>query len=209
VAYLFFDVETTGLPRDWKAPPGTGDNWPRIVELAWLLSSGPDDPGQCSSRIVRLPKGATISPEAGAAHGISCWQTQAEGSLLSTVLTDLLFAVQNSEAIVAHNVAFDSPVIESEILRTRAVVPANVLQANSCLEAGLLVWRTWPRICTMQAGTPICLIPGGERGYKWPKLPELYEHLFGCAPEGRLHRAMADVRVTAECFWEMRARGAV
>ena len=34
---FFFDTETTGLPRDWNAPLRDLDNWPRLVQLAWLL----------------------------------------------------------------------------------------------------------------------------------------------------------------------------
>jgi len=33
---LFFDTETTGLPRDWNAPITQTNNWPRMVQLAWL-----------------------------------------------------------------------------------------------------------------------------------------------------------------------------
>jgi len=34
--YLFFDTETTGLPKNWKAPIEDLNNWPRLVQLAWL-----------------------------------------------------------------------------------------------------------------------------------------------------------------------------
>ena len=34
--YTVFDTETTGLPRDWKAPVTQTNNWPRMVQLAWL-----------------------------------------------------------------------------------------------------------------------------------------------------------------------------
>jgi len=34
--YLFFDTETTGLPKKWKAPITDLDNWPRLVQLAYL-----------------------------------------------------------------------------------------------------------------------------------------------------------------------------
>ena len=33
--YLFFDTETTGLPKNWKAPVTDVNNWPRMVQLAW------------------------------------------------------------------------------------------------------------------------------------------------------------------------------
>lgn len=32
--YLFFDTETTGLPKNWKAPVSDLNNWPRLVQLA-------------------------------------------------------------------------------------------------------------------------------------------------------------------------------
>jgi hypothetical protein len=35
--YLFFDNETTVLPRNWKAPVTDLNNWPRVVQLAYLL----------------------------------------------------------------------------------------------------------------------------------------------------------------------------
>jgi hypothetical protein len=35
--YLFFDTETTGLPKSWKAPVTDVNNWPRLVQLAFLL----------------------------------------------------------------------------------------------------------------------------------------------------------------------------
>lgn len=35
--YLFFDTETTGLPRDWNAPVTDLNNWPRMVQIGWIL----------------------------------------------------------------------------------------------------------------------------------------------------------------------------
>jgi DNA polymerase III subunit epsilon len=29
--YLFFDTETTGIPRNYKAPVADLQNWPRLV----------------------------------------------------------------------------------------------------------------------------------------------------------------------------------
>ena len=31
--YLFFDTETTGLPKDFSLPAAADDNWPRLQEL--------------------------------------------------------------------------------------------------------------------------------------------------------------------------------
>jgi len=35
--YLFFDTETTGLPRNWNAPVHNTQNWPRMVQIAWII----------------------------------------------------------------------------------------------------------------------------------------------------------------------------
>ena len=35
--YMFFDTETTGRPRKYKAPVEDLNNWPRMVQLAWLI----------------------------------------------------------------------------------------------------------------------------------------------------------------------------
>ncbi len=41
--YLFFDTETTGLPANYKAHFTDVHNWPRVVQLAWMLA---DDEGK-------------------------------------------------------------------------------------------------------------------------------------------------------------------
>ena len=35
--YLFFDTETTGLPKNWKVPATDLNNWPRMIQLAYLI----------------------------------------------------------------------------------------------------------------------------------------------------------------------------
>ena len=68
--YLFFDTETTGLARNWKAPVTDVANWPRIVQLAWVEC---DDAGAVIGQaewIIR-PDGFTIPLEASRIHGIT------------------------------------------------------------------------------------------------------------------------------------------
>ena len=36
--YLFFDTETTGIPRNYKAPASDFKNWPCLVQIAWLVT---------------------------------------------------------------------------------------------------------------------------------------------------------------------------
>lgn len=36
---LFFDCETTGVPKNYQASYEDVDNWPRVISLAWILTS--------------------------------------------------------------------------------------------------------------------------------------------------------------------------
>jgi len=45
-------------------------------------------------------------------------------------------------------------------------------------------------------------IPDPKWGYKWPKLQELHNHLFGESFE-EAHNAMADIEATKKCFIEL------
>ena len=35
--YIVFDVETTGLPKDYKASPKLFELWPHIVQFSWIV----------------------------------------------------------------------------------------------------------------------------------------------------------------------------
>lgn len=68
--YIFFDTETTGVPKNYKAPSSNTDNWPRLVQLAWILT---DDHGETinSGNLIVKPNGFTIPTEASRIHGIT------------------------------------------------------------------------------------------------------------------------------------------
>lgn len=183
--YLFFDTETTGLPRNWKAPVSDLDNWPRLVELAWILCDEEGHNIESRSAIVR-PNGFQIPTEASAVHGISTARALAEGVELEALLGDFARAVDASRVLVAHNVSFDEKIIGAELLRTD--VPCDFDERE--------------RFCTMKASTELCAIPS-RYGFKWPKLSQLHLRLFGSILEGA-HAAGSDVEVCARCFFEMK-----
>jgi hypothetical protein len=59
----------------------------------------------------------------------------------------------------------------------------------------------------MGLGTGVCKIqnprfPNAKLLYKWPKLSELHQHLFGYIPEN-LHDANVDVEACLKCYLEM------
>lgn len=186
--FLVIDTETTGKPLNYKAPVEDLTNWPRVVQLAWILF---DDSGAELSAAVRIvkPDGWTIPDEAAAIHGISTEKALAEGILIGQVLREMKDVLALTQFLVAHNLDFDRPVAGAEFLRLDNTNPLAALTG----------------FCTMQHGTNVCKLPG-RYGFKWPKLNELHQHLFQAVPEV-LHDAMADARSCGRCFFEMRKLG--
>ena len=187
---LVFDTETTGIPKNWKAPLTDLENWPRLVELAWILC---DDGGQKvddHSAIVR-PDGFTIPADAARVHGITTERAVREGEDLRKVLGAFAEAVARAGTLVAHNMSFDEKIVGAELLRTR--IPST--------------FDGKPRTCTMRSSTAFCGLPG-KYGPKWPTLEELHVALFGVSPDVS-HEAGADAAVCARCFFELRAKGVI
>lgn len=188
--YLIIDCETTGLPRNWKAPAADVGNWPRAIQIAWSLFDKSDALLESAAFMVR-PEGFTIPGDVQRIHGITTERALAEGKSLSYVLNEFSAAARKSGIVVAHNLRFDESVISAEYHRLRLEPP----------------FTEKKRICTMLQSTDLCKIPG-TYGYKWPTLSRLYRELFQCGYE-EAHDAGADVRACAKCFFELKRRGII
>lgn len=186
--YLFFDTETTGLPRNWKAPVSDVNNWPRLIQLAYLYF---DENGNRISGgdFIIKPEGFKIPTDASRIHGISNEKALKEGVLLSDVLQIFQNLIVDSDILVAHNMSFDEKIVGAEFLRLG-------------MENSIPAKR---KICTMQSSTNFCAL-NGPYGYKWPKLSELHYKLFKTGFE-EAHNAAIDINATAKCFWELRRLG--
>ncbi|MDP3882689.1 MAG: 3'-5' exonuclease [Candidatus Staskawiczbacteria bacterium] len=190
--YLFFDTETTGLPRNWRAPVNDLDNWPRIVQIAWETYKNGEK--IISNNFIIIPEDFLIPAESAIIHGITTERAKKEGSLLITALNEFKNQVEQSDFLVAHNINFDEKVAGAEFLRKN--MPNVLLNKKT--------------ICTKEMSTNFCAIPStnGHAGYKWPKLSELHVKLFGEDFKDS-HNASTDAKATAKCFWEMKKRGII
>ena len=188
--YLFFDTETTGLPRNWKAPVTDLNNWPRMIQIAWILC---DDEGSRieSDDFIIKPENFVIPIEASKVHGISTEKAIDEGEDLKKVLILFSKLVDQADFIVAHNISFDEKIVGAELLRKE-------IQSD---------FEEKRKLCTMKASTDYCKLPG-PYGYKWPKLSELHIKLFGVDFD-EAHDASVDINATEKCFWEMRRKGLI
>lgn len=186
--HLFFDTETTGLPRNYKAPVADLDNWPRIVQVAWLVVNESGKEIASAEHIIR-PDGFIIPADAARVHGITTDRAIERGVELVSVLDAMNASITEASVLVAHNVAFDEKILGAEFLRAGF---GNPLELK-------------PRLCTMKGSTSHCQLPG-PYGFKWPTLTELHMVLFG-EPFDGAHSALADVRACARCFFELQTLG--
>ena len=183
--YLFFDTETTGLPINYNEPVEHVENWPRMVQLAWLLYN--EDGEKLDSKdVIIKPEGYTIPKNSVDIHKISTVRAMKEGESLNSVLLQFAEQIEKATAMVAHNINFDEKIVGAEFIRKN--IPHKLYQKK--------------RICTMKESTEYCRLPG-RYGYKWPNLSELHMKLFG-ADFTEAHNAAVDIEITAKCFWKMR-----
>lgn len=183
--YLFFDTETTGLPKNHNAPLSDSRNWPRMVQIAWLLADEDGTEKYIRDYIIK-PEGFVIPPQAVKIHGITTEKANEEGVQLESVLNEFALTINSAEMLVAHNFDFDVKIIGAEFIRKN--ISSRLFKK--------------PFICTMKSTTNFCKIPGNY-GYKWPTLTELYYTLFR-SDFKEAHNALFDVKSLAKCFFELK-----
>ena len=183
--YLFFDTETTGLPKKKHASMHRVANWPRIVELGWVLTDTQGTVVEEEGLLVR-PDGFTVPAASTAIHGITTGQATEQGAEIREVLVRFLLALQQSELICGHHISFDHRVVGAELVR--AGMPVDLLDR--------------PRFCTMEASKTFCRPVAGHHPHPL-SLSALYLHLFN-EPFTGAHRALADAKACAACFFAIR-----
>lgn len=169
---IVVDTETTGTTNLSFANQFNYRQWPRLVEIAWIVF----DEDRIDSRETHLirPNGYEIPPEASRIHGISHEQAYAQGVGIGELLNELQLRFASASAIIAHNLSFDLGIIESEVIRNQShlVIPEK-------------------RVCTMHLGQRYLIKTKGLRSIAPPRLEQLHEALFGSgfAPK---HQAASD-----------------
>lgn len=191
---IFIDSETTGLPRDWKAPASDLDNWPRCLQLAWQVTDHYGNVLEDHKYLIRPDQWEVPKEKFWIDHGFSTEKSLAEGKPMPAVLDHMLHHIGAGEVqiICAHNISFDLKIVGAEMIRYGKKTKPGLKQ-----------------ICTMQHGTELCKLPGKYgKGYKFPKLQELYQYLFN-KDFDNAHDAGGDVTACRLCFFEMVNRSVI
>lgn len=170
---LFFDTETNGLKNNGVCP--------RITQIAWIVV-------ESETEFVYNEKSCLVKPDGWEVpktqffidNNISTERCQEHGVDMPAILDLLIQDIiqYGVEVIVAHNIAFDAPVLVAEMKMY-----------------GKTIGRKLRKLCTM-------LSYSNHYGGKWPKLQEMHVKLFGEEFEGA-HDALDDIKATVKCFFEM------
>ncbi|MFV0365699.1 MAG: DNA polymerase III subunit alpha [Mangrovibacterium sp.] len=182
--FLIFDTETTGLPKNWKAPITDTDNWPRMVQLAWQMHDVQGNFIAAKNHVI-YPDGYTIPEDVVRVHGITTEKAIEIGIPLKEALADFMADVAKSRFIVGHNVTFDVNIVGCELVRKG--MPEELSKH--------------PLVDTMTGSKLFCNLRKNG-ALKNPTLTELHIRLFGVRFE-EAHNAAADVEATSRCFLEL------
>ena len=182
--YLTFDSETTGLPKNFKAPISDSENWPRLVQLAWQINDKEGKLINNKSFLIK-PDNFTIPYNSEKVHGISTQIALEKGIDLIIALKDFEKDLKKCKYIIGHNINFDKNILGAEFYRKN--IESDLLNKIS--------------IDTGHISKQYCNLKGGfGGGLKMPKLIELYEILFG-KKFSDAHDAAYDVNATAKSFF--------
>ena len=173
--YLILDTETTGFAKAGVQP--------RIIQLAFLLLDERYEPVMAYKQLIKPDGWVVPDSDFHRQHGLFQADCEAKGVPIAEAMAKFLEAVQKCKYMIAHNMAYDMPVVASEMIKL------GMKSANKPI-----------KFCTMkdEAVVNFCALPRN----KWPSLQELHLKLFGVGFDGG-HDAWNDVVACAVCFLEL------
>jgi DNA polymerase III epsilon subunit-like protein len=217
---LILDTETNGLPKNRFAPPSQFDAYPAILQLSWAIYTLDETMPEMGlvrteSQDVGLALHPSIPWDAGAAaiHGLSEREAR-HGTSAATALKDLAVALRGVDVVIAHNLAFDKPVIRAagyaEAARggdaaLRSLWPTTIQEFCTMRETRDLLRIPSPYYSAPPDGSP----PQPDK-FKAPKLNELYAWIYGQVYDisgATLHNSASDTDCLAKCVQGLIKRG--
>ncbi|WP_316797540.1 3'-5' exonuclease [Pedobacter agri] len=185
---LFLDTETSGLPKNWKAPYLKKNNWPYIIQIAWIVF---DKKG---NEIIRKNfyikyDAITIDKSSQKIHQITAEFLQENGKSSEVVMTEFYQDIQKFKPlIIGHFIEFDYHMVNVTFQRLGM---ENVLSNLNFY-------------CTMKASKPYVRNPSVEL----LRLNQFYEILFNEKPKD-FHNALSDASNTAKIFYHLLNSGKI
>jgi DNA polymerase III epsilon subunit-like protein len=200
---MIFDVETTGILPRYGLPPVS--EAPHILQLSYMVyDTEKQSVIKTYNTYILISDDVAITEKITSINGITR-EKCATGIPMMDALWAMYADYLQCHRIIAHNIDFDSRMIQVELERHRAPV-----ELRKLMNAGFEKAMNMSRYCTMMNSIELCAIKttgtnkkGETYEYnKWPRLDELHAHLFGFVPDG-LHDALVDVEACLKCYMAM------
>jgi DNA polymerase-3 subunit epsilon len=185
---LFIDTEASGLPGNWTLPYSADNNWPHVVQAAWLIYDEHRNLVKQQNHYI-YEQGVDITASAIATHGIKPDYLMENGKKPEVVMEMLANdLVEYQPTIIGHFLQLDYYLLGAAFYRSGVYNPLGKL----------------PVFCTMVATTQLLRSPSTRQ----LRLGDLYYMLFKADLQHE-HDAMHDAQATAEAFFELRDRGEI
>ena len=191
---FIYDVETTGLPirinRRLNYNNLESFNNCRLISISWIITDNINNIIEKGTYYVK-PDNFEVSQESINIHGLTNEFLEQNGESIHNII-DLIKNIFTEKyeiiKIVSHNIDFDINVLKSELVRYNY---SDLLIKINDIET----------YCTMLKSQSVM------RVNKWPKLSELYKHLFNDEVDENviLHNAIEDCRVGLKCYLKMQS----
>lgn len=201
---IVFDVETSGLWNKGKC----ADEQPYILQLSYVLYD------ICNKNLIKkvntyvqVNDSVVFDDSAISING--CTPEKCSNGLpMHSVLAGFYYDFHLAEYAIAHNLNFDSRMIQIEFQRNWYVLEKICPHGLQLFDPIYTSYEGIKMVCTMKETTQLVKAPYKNQkqeyrktnnNFKWPTLLELHKHLFGEEPIG-LHDAFIDVMVTLRSY---------
>jgi len=172
VNYVILDTETSGL-NPYNS---------FIVQLSWIVYNTETKQKEENNFILDVPCDINNSH----IHGITKEMTLGKWKF-EEIIGILLDDIKEADKLIFHNGNYDLNMIEIELDRCGMFEEIETIFCKKYYD-------------TMLNSVNVCKLYGKNKNrYKYPKLSELYFHLFGKEFENQ-HSAIYDCRATLECY---------
>ena len=203
---MIFDTETTGLVPNWTYNIPL-DNLPYITQLSYVLYNEKTRTIEKTfDHYIKLPEHVEIPQIVTEITGLTKQICDEKGVALEYCLTQFYKDLHKCGKVIAHNISFDEKMIYISFRRHWNDLVDECPYAFMMFNEKYLKINKKEKICTMITTIDYCKIPRGNNSnsnaYKWPKLSELHDKLFGYVPEN-LHNSIIDVLVCLRCYLKL------